>query len=350
MSAQKQEAIELMGAPGSPYTRKMLALMRYRHISYRVRWQGTIIKGDADRKYPKPKVSLLPTFYFPDEAGVLQAVTDSSPILRNLEGSHKGRSVIPSDSVLAFLNWLVEDYGDEWLTKAMFHYRWHYAADIEKAGEILPRWHSITASDEDIAPISKMVRERQIARLSFVGSNATTKDTIEKSFARMMQLLNAHLQYGGFIFGSRPASADFAFYGQLTQLALFDPTPARLVLERFPRVYAWVDVMEDLSGADAEENLWLEAQDSLPATLLALLKEIVSLYLPYLHANAKSVATGEKEMVCELDGRKWMQTPFPYQAKCLQWIYDEYNALSDTDKIRLGDLTAGTGLVDSLKT
>ena len=25
-------AVELMGAPGSPYTRKMLALMRYRHI------------------------------------------------------------------------------------------------------------------------------------------------------------------------------------------------------------------------------------------------------------------------------------------------------------------------------
>ena len=27
---------ELMGAPGSPYTRKMLGLMRYRHIPYRL--------------------------------------------------------------------------------------------------------------------------------------------------------------------------------------------------------------------------------------------------------------------------------------------------------------------------
>ena len=34
---------------------------------------------------------------------------------------------------------VIEDYADEWLTKAMFRYRWNYEADIETAGEILPR-------------------------------------------------------------------------------------------------------------------------------------------------------------------------------------------------------------------
>ena len=227
------EAIELMGAPGSPYTRKMLALMRYRRVPYHVFWQGNFGPEADKRNLPKPKVSLLPTFFFPDDSGALQAVTDSSPILRRLEDSHAGRSVIPADPVLAFLNWLVEDYADEWLTKAMFHYRWHYEADVAKAGSVLPRWYDITASDETMAPMSKMVSERQIGRLSYVGSNEVTKTTIEDGSRRFLEIFDRHLQNAPYLFGLRPSSADFAVYGQLTQLALFDPTPAAIIRPTF---------------------------------------------------------------------------------------------------------------------
>lgn len=53
------DRLELMGAPGSPYTRKMLALLRYRHIDYNIIWGGAM---GAPEGYPKPKVALLPTF------------------------------------------------------------------------------------------------------------------------------------------------------------------------------------------------------------------------------------------------------------------------------------------------
>ncbi|HBP14871.1 MAG TPA: glutathione S-transferase, partial [Gammaproteobacteria bacterium] len=56
--------------------------------------------------------------------GELEAVVDSTPIIRRLESEIPGRSVIPEDPVIRFLDYLLEDYGDEWLTKAMFHYRW----------------------------------------------------------------------------------------------------------------------------------------------------------------------------------------------------------------------------------
>ena len=347
------EVIELTGAPGSPYTRKMLALMRYRQIPYRVMWQGNFNtkNGCKTIDYPKPKVALLPTFYFPDEHGTLQAVTDSSPILRRFEDTHQGRSVIPEDAVLAFLNWLIEDYADEWLTKSMFHYRWHYAADIKKAGSILPRWYDSTASEETMAGLSKMVSERQIARLSYVGSNAVTKPTIENSFKRFLTLLDAHLTQTAYLFGGRPASADFAIYGQMTQLALFDPTPAKIVTEQFPRLYAWVEAMEDLSGLPIDNEDWMSndtLKDELPATMIALLAEIATLYLPYLKANADAVMRGAELLETELDGRPWTQNPFPYQAKCLQWIGAQYAALSETDKARLAAMTQGRGLLDAL--
>ena len=60
-------------------------------------------------------------------------------------------------------------------------------------------------------------------------------------------------------------------------------------------------------------------------------------------ANAAAIATGADEVVCELDGEQYRQAPFKYQAKCLAWIRDEYAALSDTDRRRVGDVLAGTG-------
>ena len=71
----KDDGIELLGAPGSPYTRKMLALLRYRRIAHRVHWGG---RHEALTGYPRPKVPLLPTFYFPDAHGEREAVIDSS--------------------------------------------------------------------------------------------------------------------------------------------------------------------------------------------------------------------------------------------------------------------------------
>jgi glutathione S-transferase len=343
--------VELMGAPGSPYTRKMLALMRYRHIPYRISWQSITSPGDKSHKdRPKPKVALLPTYYLPDANGEIQAVTDSTPILRRFEEEYEGRSVIPSDAIMAFLNWLLEDYGDEWLTKSMFHYRWHYAADIKKAGSILPRWGNISASDEEIESLSKYVSDRQTGRLTYVGSNEVTKETIENSFTRFMTLLDAHLQTAPFIFGQRPSSADFAVYGQLTCLALFDPTSSAIVVSEFPRIYAWTELMEDLSGLPVanDDSGWLDSSSAIPETLLALVQELARLYIPYLKLNADAVMSGAEMVDGEVDGRPYQQNPFPYQAKCLQWIGEQYAALSDSDKARLAELTAETGLIEAL--
>jgi glutathione S-transferase len=343
--------VELMGAPGSPYTRKMLALMRYRHITYRVSWQSITSPSDISYKdRPKPKVALLPTYYLPDANSEIQAVTDSTPILRRFEEEYEGRSVIPSDAIMAFLNWLLEDYGDEWLTKSMFHYRWHYAADIKKAGSILPRWGNISASDEEIESLSKYVSDRQTGRLTYVGSNEVTKETIENSFTRFMTLLDAHLQTAPFIFGQRPSSADFAVYGQLTCLALFDPTSSAIVVSEFPRIYAWTELMEDLSGLPVanDDSGWLDSSSAIPETLLALVQELARLYIPYLKLNADAVMSGAEMVDGEVDGRPYQQNPFPYQAKCLQWIGEQYAALSDSDKARLAELTAETGLIEAL--
>jgi len=316
------DPIVLSGAPGSPYTRKMLAVLRYRRIPYRF----LLPTNPLLRDLPRPKVQLLPTFYLPDESGALQAVTDSTPLIRRFEREHSGRSLIPSDPVLGFLNELIEDYADEWLTKAMFHYRWAYAPDIAKASAILPCWRGFSVPDAELAKAGAMVAERQIGRLRYVGSNAVTGPVIEASYRRFLAAFEDHLRRFPYLMGDRPGSCDFAVYGQLTQLAEFDPTPAALTLKIAPRVTAWVGMMEDQSGLEPVQGDWIAA-DKLPDTLTALLAEIGRVYPPVMLANAKAVVTGAAEVTAKVDGQVWTQQPFPYQAKCLAWLREAREAL-----------------------
>ncbi|WP_340693469.1 glutathione S-transferase [Hyphomonas sp.] len=331
--------LELMGAPGSPYTRKMVALLRYRRIPYQVSWAA----GRPPKPgYPVPKVPLLPTFYYPDGEGGMTAVTDSTPIIRRLESEHAGRSVIPSDPVLSFLNDLIEDYADEWLTKAMFHFRWAHKADYDNAGPLLIYWSQNTLDAESADKVSDAISKRQFDRLYVVGSNDVTAKTIESSYSRLIGILDELLQKRGFVLGGRPSSADFAIFGQLTQLAIVEPTSAAITVARSPRVRAWVDLMEDLSGLDPQEGDWFGADEAREA-LAPLLAEIGRVYAPFLIANAKAVMAGEKSFETEIDGRAWTQPSFPYQAKCLKWLREGYEALSGNERGSVDALLSGTG-------
>ena len=80
--------------------------------------------------------------------------------------------MIPPDPALAFIDALLEDYADEWVTKAMFHYRWAFAPDVANAAAILPRWLRTDQPESEAVANGKMFAERQIGRLA---SSARTR-------------------------------------------------------------------------------------------------------------------------------------------------------------------------------
>ena len=333
-----EEPLILVGAPGSPYSRKLRAVLRYRRIPFAWVQAG----GPEARALPRPKVELLPQLVLRAPSGELEARTDSTPLIRALEREHAGRSVIPADPVVALVDALLEDYADEWLTKAMFHYRWAFAPDVAQAAAILPRWRKTDEPEEAAVAAGKLFSERQIGRLGVVGSSPATAATIESSYRRLLSLLDARLAEAPFVFGARPAAADFGLYGQLTQLAGFDPTPRRVALEVAPRVVAWVDVVEDLSGHEPSDADWVR-REALPGSLRALYAEVGRVYAPFLLANADALARGAGRVECTIDGRPFVQKPFPYQGKCLAWLREAHAALAAGDRAALDAFLAGTG-------
>ncbi len=339
MHAHAAQPVKLLGATGSPYSRKLRAVLRFRRIPHV--W---ILRGSKDEgKVPEIPVPLMPVLVFPGPEGRYEEVAvGSTPLIRRLEREHAGRSVIPPDPALAFLDALLEDYADEWLTKCMFHYRWAFAADADFAARVFPRWGAIDKSDAEIAPRSKFISERQVGRLGVVGSNEITAPVIEASYRRLLHVLDARLSESAFVFGKRPAASDFGLFGQLTQLAQLDPTPMAIARAETPRVVAWVDNVEDLSGLDAGEGDWI-ARSPFPETLRALFCEVGRIYAPFLLANARALETGAARVECELDGKPWVQEPFRYQGKCLAELRAEREKLTADERSAADARLAGTG-------
>ena len=335
--------IKVFGAPASPYTQKMISILRYRHIAYEV------FMGDVPGRLSRlegidpPKPILLPTLLLEDESGKLKATTDTTPIIRRFENEYPDRKLLPEDPALSFINYLLEDFGDEWVTKYMMHYRWYFDKDADNASTILPLSDlAVNMPNEILKDAKKYVHDRQTGRLWVVGSNDTTADLIDSSYKRFLKLMDDHLSISKFLFGEKPSSADFAIYGQLTQLIGFDPTSREIAYDTALRLVSWQDVIADLSGHDVENSDWTPLEES-PASLKEIMKEFGRMYVPALLANANAIMQGEETWETEIDGSVWKQRAFPYQAKCLNWIKKEFAALNENDQSRVKAFLDGTG-------
>ncbi|MCY4096146.1 MAG: glutathione S-transferase N-terminal domain-containing protein [Gammaproteobacteria bacterium] len=330
--------LELVGAPGSPYTRKMLAWLRFKRIPYAIDWSNRKI----NEGYPAPKVSLIPTFYLPDDNGEIEAVVDSTPIIKRLNVEFPARSTTPPHPITRFLSDLVEDYADEWLTKIMFHYRWAFEEDAKNAGSLLPFFRNIQVDDSQVSALEAAFTDRQINRLYVVGSNEVTRPIIEASYIRIIDILDKLVQRNEFVLGARPCPADFGIFGQFTQLSQIEPTSLAILTKRSQRVRAWVMRVEDLCGLEVADEDWFEPERA-ASELRDLLSEIGRTYVPVMLANAAAINEGKSTFEAEVDGERWAQPTFPYQAKCLQWVREAYFALESDDRNVVMAYFDGTG-------
>ena len=306
----------ILGSELSPYSVKVRSYCRYKRIPHE--WQLRGAHPEDFQKYAR--LPLVPLVITPDEQGI----QDSTPIIEKLEEIFPEPSIHPDDPASAFLSALIEEYGDEWGNKWMFHYRWTYEADQKSAAERIVLDMMPGVSDAQVQQASAGIRERMVPRLSFVGSSDATRDQIERSFQRGLAILEPHLALRPYLFGARPAFADFGLYTQLHQCST-DPTAGAMIRERSPEVTAWLERMLDPS-ADGPFEAWEE----LAPTLEPLLRdEVGGVFLPWSAANARAIGAGEKELEVELEGKPFRQQTQKYHAKSLGVLRARYAAVSD---------------------
>ena len=313
---------------------KMRSLLRYRRIPHA--W----VQDNAARMalFPKVKAPVIPLIEFPDGT----VANDSTHLTRLLEAQVAGRSVIPEDPCIAFLAFLIEDFADEWLTKAMFGYRWLAEADQQQ----MSRWLMFDAlpgtGDAAQAAMAQAFRDRQVGRMGLVGCTAENFPLIEASTRAVLAALEAHVSDGMFLFGTRPSEAEFSLFGQLSQLGT-DPTPQAMLRRDYSLAYRWLAHIDDLSGVDGE---WGPVR---PA-VYPILKVIGEVYLPFLVANAEAVEAGMDEVRLEAMGLTLVQPPFRYQAKCLAALRAAFAALDRDCAADILPLLSATDCLPYLET
>jgi len=304
----------IFGMELSPYSVKVRSYFRYKQIPHE--W---IVRSSRNMEEftRHAKLPLIPLVLTPDGA----AIQDSTPILEQLEVSFPEPSIHPSEPAARFISALLEEYGDEWGNKWMFHYRWTYAADAEAAARRIAEANMPDADADAVNAMAGAVEKRMVPRLSFVGSSEKTRDQIEASFREAVAFLEAHLADRSYLFGERPAFGDFGLYPQLYECAI-DPTPAAHLKSEAPNVLAWIDRM---LAPEARGDF--EAWESLEPTLQPLLAtEVAGRFLPWSTANARAIAAGEAEFSVDIDGRPFSQGPQKYHAKSLAALKARYAA------------------------
>ena len=252
----------IFGVELSPYSVKVRSYFRYKAIPHR--W--IIRNADSQAEYQKyAKLPLVPLVVTPNGEGI----QDSTPLIERIESVHPQPTIYPADPIAGFISALLEEFGDEWGNKWMFHYRWARDVDqISSAGR-LAQTMMPTADEKTLAFATAQVRERMVGRVWFVGSSPQTAPQIERSFADTLAILEAHLSKRPYLFGARPAFGDFGMWGQLYE-AWSDPTPGAMIGGCYPNVLAWIQRMF-FPHAEGEFEPW----PSLEPTLMPLLERQV---------------------------------------------------------------------------
>ena len=338
---EPRDRYRIFGGPGSPYSHKMRAVMRYRRIPH----DWVIILGGWDGTGQTEKLrrfgkQMLPIVQFPDGT----PWNDSTPIIHELEKRHPdSRSVLPPTPATRFLARLIEDFADEWLPLPLLAFRWTPEEDIAFcARRQMHGWLGAVGEDELSAGMARFTERQQKLRTIVGASNPAVMPMFLDHYALVLDVLEAGLSRQLFLFGERPSIADFGLYGMLSQFVI-DPTPSRILRERAVRLFQWTQYVDDLSG---HEGAWSVA--AVNETVRALVMLAGRTLLPMMVGVSDAVARNQQPARYEVEGVRITGFGRPEVARCWLWLKQMFAELPYGDRQILRPLLEESGFWNAL--
>ncbi len=310
--------MRIYGSKISYFTGKLEAYLRYKGISYER------LPSPAYEKTIKEKVGAMQMPVVERDDG--RWMSDTTPIIQQLETEHPNPTVMPEDAVVRYIALLLEDYADEWLWRTAMHYRWSYSHDRELLSSIIV--------DEMLTHIPaprflkrRLIQQRQ--RGGFVirdGVRPETWDHVEAGYFAALDNMTRMLESRRFLLGDAPSVADFGFMGPMLRHFGQDPTPVDLMRDRAPDVYAWVSRVWNAKGGEQDPK-FIEA---IPADTAPMLKEVCETHLQQMISNAEAFKNNARHFAMTVQGCEYVKMPVSrYRVACLERLREIYSNLNE---------------------
>ena len=313
--------MKVFGASVSYYTGKLEAYLRYKGIAYEranpYREIKEIIANLGSVQHPMVKR---------DDG---RWMSDSTPMILQLEKEHPESSIMPTNPVVRFIAMLIEDYADEWLWRVAMHYRWSYDHDRELLSRIL--------ADELTAHVKaprfmrvRTIRKRQLT--GFVVNDGVTDQTwshVEAGYHNILKMMTTALKNRPYLLGDKLSIADIGLMGPMLRHFGQDPTPAEIMRDTAPDVFAWLGRVWNASSQSDEGTLL----DAVPDDLAPMLQEICETHLAQLSANAIAYHQGQDKFSMTVQGCQYHNLPLSrYRVHCLEMLRQQFSALNNAEQ------------------
>jgi len=263
------------GMSQSYFTRKLTGYLDYKAIPYLLRRFASVNPTARDAGWP----GAMPVVMTPGG----EFMWDTTAMIHHLESRYPEPRVFPTDPVLRFVDYILEDALDEWFYRAAVGSRWFYEENHRVGGWELAR----DATHEMKIPCDRAyagVQAHVTATCEPFGVTAANIDSwIEEILRPWLRVTGSHLGSHRYFLGAGPSLADFAFFGANAAHFINDPLCRRWVDADAPAIVAHTHRL--MEPEDQEFGEWM-APGEVPESIIAILCELGRFYLPWVNRAA----------------------------------------------------------------
>ena len=157
------------------------------------------------------------------------------------------------------------------------------------------------------------------------GVRAETRKHVESSYFNALRNMTNMLNERPYMLGSTPSIADFGMMGPMLRHFGQDPTPAEIMRNKAPAVFAWLSRVWNASHTTGEPSF----VDNFPVDGVGMLKEIAETHLVQLSVNAQAYGRDVQHFEMNVQGTQYIRLPVSrYRVYCLERLREAFDILS----------------------